>query len=73
MPINNRFSVLLDAKRKKEKRKIPLTKVAEETGLPYKTVYAWAQNQITRFDANVLDTLCRYFGVTVGDLLEQSE
>jgi putative transcriptional regulator len=68
--INNRFGVLLAEKRVKEKRNIPLSEVKEEIGIPYKTLYAWQNNTVTRFDVHVINAICRYFGVQPGELFE---
>ena len=68
--INNRFSSLLAEKRIQEKRNIPLSEVAEATGLPPKTLFAWANNTITRFDVHVIDAICQYFNVQPGALFE---
>ena len=69
MTITNRFSVLLKEKEKKEKRSISLLQVSRETGIPYKTIYAWSANTITRFDAFMMERLSEYFGVSALDML----
>jgi putative transcriptional regulator len=71
--INNRFAVLLAEKRVQEKRNIPLSEVAAKTQLPHKTLFAWANNSVTRFDVHVIDAICRYFGVQPGELFEYVE
>lgn len=71
--INNRFSILLGERRVQEKRNIPLSEIKEKTGIPYKTLYAWANNTVTRFDVHVIDALCQYFGVKPGELFEYIE
>lgn len=71
--VNNRLAILLAEKRMKEKRSIPLTEVSEATGIPHKTLFAWANNAVTRFDVHVIDAICQYFGVNPGDLFEYIE
>lgn len=71
--VNNRFGILLAEKRVQEKRNIPLSEVQEVTGIPYKTLYAWANNTVTRFDVHVIDAICKYFGAKPGDLFEYIE
>jgi len=71
--VNNRFGVLLAEKRAQEKRNIPLAEVAEDTGIPPKTLFAWANNTVTRFDVHVINAVCKYFGVKPGDLFEYTE
>jgi putative transcriptional regulator len=68
--VNNRFAVLLAMKRMNERRNIPLAEVADETGLPPKTLFAWQNNTVTRFDVHVINAICKYFGVQPGELFE---
>lgn len=68
--VNNRFAVLLAEKRVKEKRTIPLTEVSEATNIPHKTLFAWANNTVTRFDVHVINAICRYFSIQPGQLFE---
>lgn len=71
--VNNRFAILLAEKRIKERRNISLAEVADEIGISRKTLYAWENNTVTRFDVPVIDALCQYFGVKPGDLFEYIE
>jgi len=71
--VNNRFAVLLAEKRIKERRNISLAEVAEAVDISRKTLYAWENNTVTRFDVPVIDALCKYFGVKPGDLFEYVE
>ena len=68
--INNRFGILLAEKRVKERRNIPLSEVASDTGISRPTLQAWASNTVTRFDMPVINALCKYFGVQPGELFE---
>lgn len=68
--INNKFAVLLAERRVHEKRNIPLSEVSQETGLPSKTLFAWSNNTVTRFDVHVINAICQYFGVQPGELFE---
>jgi transcriptional regulator with XRE-family HTH domain len=70
VPINNNFGVLLAQKRAKEKKNIPLSEVAAETGISRPTLVAWANNTVTRFDLPVIEALCQYFNVGLSGLLE---
>lgn len=72
MPVNNKFGVLLAEKRAKEKRNIPLAEIADEIKISRKTLYAWQNNTVDRFDADVIERLCHYFGVGLAELLELS-
>ena len=71
--VNNKFGVMLAENRAQEKRNIPLAEVSEATGIPTKTLFAWANNAVTRFDVHVIDAICKYFSVKPGDLFEYTE
>lgn len=71
--VNNRFAVLLAEKQVKERRNIPLAEVAEATGISRQALYKWENNSINRFEMRVMNSLCRYFGVQIGDLFEYIE
>lgn len=71
--IRNRFNELLREKLKRENRQASLRQISFELELPYKTVHAWAHDEITRYDAVMVEKLCRYFGVAVGELLELTD
>jgi putative transcriptional regulator len=43
--------------------------VGRETGIAWSTLNAWANNQVTRYDAPVIKALCEYFSCQVGDLI----
>jgi putative transcriptional regulator len=68
--INNRFGILLAEKRIKERRPISLAEVADATGISRKTLYAWENNKVTRYDVPVIDALCKYFEIEPGDLFQ---
>ena len=59
--ISNRFRILLAQKATREKRNIALKEVGRETGIAWSTLNAWANNQVTRYDAPVIKALCEYF------------
>lgn len=74
MPVNNRFSILLGERRVQEKRNIPLTEIAEVTGISYPTLLAWSKNQVARYDVPVINALAKYFKIkNIGELLEYVE
>ena len=70
VPVKNKFGILLAEKRIRDKDTLPLSRVATETGIARRTLYAWQSNKVDRFDAYIIDRLCQYFGVTIADLLE---
>jgi len=44
--------------------------LSKETGINRKTLTYLAENKIKRYDADVIGRLCKYFGCTIGDILE---
>jgi len=72
VPITNNFAVLLQKKQDKENRFIPLSEVANATGIHRKTLYQWEKNVVTRFDTDMVDKLCDYFGITLSELLDHT-
>lgn len=67
--IINHFRILLAQKATKLQKNIALLDVQRETGIAWSTLNAWANNQVTRYDASVIQALCEYFNCQVGDLL----
>ena len=70
MTVNNRFAVLLAEKQIQERRNISLSEVSGITGITRKTLYAWENNKVSRFDVPVIDALCNYFDVDAGELIQ---
>lgn len=54
-------------------RKLKISDVARDTGLHRNTVTLLYQETATRVDLEAIDSLCRYFKVSVGELLEYTE
>ncbi len=44
-------------------------KIAADTGLSQSTISMWMNDRVTRFDRDVIERLCEFFGCDVGDLL----
>ncbi len=65
----NRFRILLAEKATRQRQNIALMDVQRETGIAWSTLNSWANNQVTRYDAPVIQALCEYFDCQVGDLL----
>ena len=66
--VYNRFRILLAEKATKQRQSIALSDVQRETGVAWSTLNSWANNQVTRYDAPVIQALCDYFNCRVGDL-----
>jgi putative transcriptional regulator len=67
--IVNRFRILLAQKATKAQQNIALMDVQRGTGIAWSTLNAWANNQVTRYDAPVIQALCDYLECQVGDLI----
>lgn len=67
--IVSRFQVLLAEKAIRERRRISLTRVAEETEISIYTITGFANNTLREAPLDAIDALCGYLGCDVGDLL----
>jgi putative transcriptional regulator len=68
--IVSRAKQLLEEKEKREGRRISYRKIAEETGISKTSVESWMTSSATQYQQEQMLALCRYFGCTVGDLLQ---
>ncbi|NBB81020.1 MAG: helix-turn-helix domain-containing protein [Verrucomicrobia bacterium] len=57
----------------REKRRVTLQEIADETGLGRMTLSRMLNHPGTVVRTDVLDKLCKYFGCQVGDLAEHIE
>ncbi len=48
-----------------------ISTLSAETGINRKTLATFVDNQIKRYDTEILERLCKYFDCQVGDLLEK--
>jgi putative transcriptional regulator len=71
--LRNNLTILLAQKAKRERRRISLKKVADETGINKYTVYAIANDTIKEYSKDVLVKLCGYLDCGVGELLAIEE
>ena len=62
--IINRVSRLLGERRQS------VADLARATGIAYSTAYALYRGEVKRIDFETLDRLCRYFGVSTGEIFE---
>jgi len=51
-------------------KKLKVAEVARETGINKNTIHRLYNETITRIDIEVIEILCRYLGVEVGELFE---
>ena len=54
-------------------RKLKISDVARDTGLHRNTITLLYQETATRVDLEAINSLCKYFDVTVGQLFEFQE
>ncbi len=67
--MRSNLRVLTAQKSQRERRRISLRTVAEETGVTRYAICALANDQLREYPKDVLETLCTYFDCTIGDLL----
>ncbi len=67
------LQVLAAQKAQRERRRISLRTVAEETGINKYTIYAMANDSIREYPKDALEVLCDYFGCDISDLLRLEE
>ncbi|MBK9751603.1 MAG: helix-turn-helix transcriptional regulator [Chloroflexi bacterium] len=69
MAIRSRLRHLITEYETKTGRKLPISVLARELGMSENTLLNLASNTTQRFDAPVLDKLCKFFGVPLSELL----
>lgn len=69
MAIVNRLKILIAEKEIREKRKLSYRTISEEIGVSVNAITAYVTQNVTRFDAPVLEAFCKYFNCDVGDIL----
>ena len=69
MAVLNRFQTLLRQKRAAEDREITITEIADEINISRDTLHRYAGQRITLYKSDVVEAICRYFGVDVGEFL----
>lgn len=68
--IKTNFVELFLRKQSKEGKRLSLQDMHKETGLSWSTLQRWENENVTRFDAKVLDEMCKYFSCSVCDLVQ---
>jgi DNA-binding Xre family transcriptional regulator len=67
--LHSRFLILLTEKERREGRRIRNVEIAAATGVSLQLVGRWMRNEVTKFEAPILEKFCDYFDCDVGDLL----
>lgn len=68
MKIMSRFRILLAEKETKERRRISLEKVSNETKISIYTIKKLNADALREFPMDAMESLCEYFGCAPGDL-----
>ena len=69
MPVKNRLAILMAERSIQKQRRITLSEIADEADVSHTTLTKYMQQRATRFDGDVLEKLCKYFGVQVDKLI----
>lgn len=67
--MKNRILALMGEKQSRENRQISQSEVADATGLTRQAISKWARGDITQFNSETVEKLCKYFDCQIGDLL----
>lgn len=67
--LKNRLLELIHQRESQIGRRIKQHDIAQFAEVRDHTITAWIHNEVTRFDARVVERLCDYFQCDVGDLL----
>lgn len=72
--MNSRLGIIIEEHRLRQGgRRLGIRTIAEESGASVSTVQRLINNSIKRVPLDDLAKLCKYFGVSVGDILVYSE
>jgi putative transcriptional regulator len=67
--MRNRFLILLTDKERRENRRIKQNEIADAIGISPHTVKSWVQNDVTKYEAPIVERICDYFDCDLTDLL----
>ncbi len=67
--LRSRMRVLMAEKSLREKRRITLATVVDETQLARPTIVKMAGDEVAQIKGETVVIICKYFGCSVGDLL----
>lgn len=67
--MNSKLRILVSTKELRDKRKLGIRTIAEETGASVSTVQRLMNDSMRRVPIDDLARLCRYFECGVGDIL----
>lgn len=67
--LRNRFLILLTEKEQRENRRISRNELMIATDVTLSTILRWERNQVTKFEAGVVEAFCAYLDCDLCDLL----
>jgi len=67
--VQNRIAVLLYQKELREKRRVTQQELARAIGVSENTITNWMYNDVTKFQAEIIEKLCTFFDCGLCDLL----
>lgn len=67
--VRNRLLELIQERERKIGRRVKQRDIAEFAGVTDHTIINWIRNDVTRYDAQMIERLCDYFNCDISDLL----
>lgn len=66
--LRSRFFMLLSQKEQREGRRIRNRELAQALDIAEHTVGRWVRDEVTRFDADMIERICDYLECDIADL-----
>jgi putative transcriptional regulator len=67
--LKNRLLILIQERERKISRRIKMKDLAEFVGVTNNTIRSWIQNDVRKYEAQIIEGFCEYFDCDVADLL----
>ena len=67
--LKNRLLILIQERERKIGRRIKMKDLADFAGVTYPTLRSWTQNDVRKYEAQIIEGFCEYFDCDVADLL----
>ena len=67
--LKNRLLELIQERERKLARKITIAEIAAEIDVSERTIKRWVANDVTKFEAPIVERICRKFECDLQDLL----
>jgi putative transcriptional regulator len=71
--LRNRLIHIVTDIERRESRRITNKEIADAIGVSGHTIAAWLRNDVTKFEAPIVERLCEYFQCELWDLLVLEE